>query len=222
MISWKTEYCFNASSVPGPINASIGNWWKTVVWGVRFKLLFSSIFSFFCLILLIVVFLIIFFFVLFWHLSLGTQILFVFLLSSLEFYCSSFTQFGCSILLWLGFFLSWSSFLGYCFFFFSIANYYSWVVKDWDFLDKKDINGNERLGFSFPKKIWWKTSSKKDLLRRVYGDSYISFEDKSYLLHRSLNRKTWFLQRKTHWKTLMIFFWKKDLVCWKTCFEVRW
>jgi len=38
------------------------------------------------------------------------------------------------------------------FFFFSIANYYSWVVKDWDFFDKKDINGNERLGFFFQKK----------------------------------------------------------------------
>ena len=147
--------------IPGPTIASIGNWWKTVVWGVRFKLLFSSIFSFFCLILFIVVFLIIFFSVLFWHLSLGTQILFVFLLSSLEFYCSSFTQFGCSILLWLGFFLSWSSFLGYCFFF-SIANYYSWVVKDWDFFDKKDINGNERLFFQ-KKKILVKDFFKERL-----------------------------------------------------------
>jgi len=58
------------------------------------------------------------------------------------------------IVAWL-FFLSWSSFLGCCFdfFFFSIANYYSWVVKDWDFFDKKDINGNERLGFFSKKNI---------------------------------------------------------------------
>lgn len=159
----------------------------------------------------------------FWYLSLETQTLFVcFCFQALNFTVPVSHNLDVQFYCGLAFFSRGVHFL-LIVFFFSIANYYSWVVKDWDFLDKKDINGNERLGFSFPKKKnWWKTSSKKDLLRRVYGDSYISFEDKSYLLHRSLNRKTWFLQRKTHWKTLMIFFWKKDLVCWKTCFEVRW
>jgi len=72
------------------------------------------------------------------------------------------------------------------------------ATKDLDFLFQK-------------KKIWWKTSSKKDLLRRVYGDSYISFEDKSYLLHRLLNRKTWFLQRKDSLKDFDDFLLKERL-----------
>jgi hypothetical protein len=76
------------------------------------------------------------------------------LFSSLDFTVPVSHNLDVHFLLWLGFFLSWSSFLGCCFvlFFFSIANYYSWVVKDGDSFDKKDINGNERLGFFFPKK----------------------------------------------------------------------
>ena len=124
---------------------------------MRFKLLFSSIFSFFCLIL--------------FYCSILDYTFFPFcfgIRDSVEnsntfcFFCFqalNFTvpvshnldvQFYCG----LAFSLSWSSFLGCCFDFFSIANYYSWVVKDWDFFDKKDINGNERLGFFFQKKYW--------------------------------------------------------------------
>jgi len=121
LISWKTEYCFNASSVPGPIIASIGNWWKTVVWGVRFKLLFSSIFSFFCLILFVVVFLIIFFFrfVLAFEIQLRTQTLFIFFVFKPWFYCSSFTQFGCSffVVAWVFSFVEFISWLLFCFVF---------------------------------------------------------------------------------------------------------
>ena len=122
---------------------------------MRFKLLFSSIFSFFLFNTFYCSILDYIFSVLFlaFEIQFRTQTLFVFCFQALILYCSSFTQFGCSILLWLGFFLSWSSFLGCCFDFFSIANYYSWVVKDWDFFDKKDINGNERLGFFSKKNI---------------------------------------------------------------------
>jgi hypothetical protein len=58
-------------------------------------------------------------------------------------------QFYCG----LAFFSRGVHFLVVVFFFFSIANYYSWVVKDWDFFDKKDINGNKRLGFFSKKNI---------------------------------------------------------------------
>ena len=94
---------------------------------------------------------------------------FCFLFSSLDFILFQFHTIWMFnfIVAWLFSLVEFISWL--LFFFFSIANYYSWVVKDWDFFDKKDINGNERLGFFFQKKYWWKTSSKKDLLRRVYG-----------------------------------------------------
>jgi len=132
-----------------------------------------------------VLFLIIFFSVLFWHLRFNRE------LKHFLFFCfqALILLFQFHTIWMLNLVVAWLFFSrGVHFlvvvlfvFFFSIANYYSWVVKDWDFFDKKDINGNERLGFFFPKKkYWWKTSSsKKDLLRRVYGDSYISLEDYS-------------------------------------------
>ena len=95
-------------------------------------------------------------FVLAFEIQLRTQTLFVFLFSSLDFTVpvshNLDVQFYCGLA-----FFSLVEFISCLFvlvFFFSIANYYSWVVKDWDFFDKKDINGNERLGFFFQKKYW--------------------------------------------------------------------
>lgn len=69
----------------------------------------------------IVVFLIIIFFsVLFWHLRFNWELKhFLFFVFKPWFYCSSFTQFGCSILLWLGFFslVEFISWLLFCLFF---------------------------------------------------------------------------------------------------------
>ena len=69
-------------------------------------------------------------FVLAFEIQLRTQTLFVFLFSSLDFTVPVSHNLDVQFYCGLAFFLSWSSFLGCCFDFFSIANYYSWVVKD--------------------------------------------------------------------------------------------
>lgn len=128
---------------------------------------FFNFLIFFCLILFIVVFLIYIFFPFcfgIWD-SIKNSNTFFCLFSSLDFtvpvsHNLDDVQFCCG----LAFFLSRGvHFLVVVVVFFSIANYYSWVLKDWDFFDKKDINGKERLGFFFQKKYWWKTFFKERL-----------------------------------------------------------